>query len=64
MSNEKLNDVVDAIINDEHEQAEVAFHTYLTDKMRKFVTPDFQEVRDGQKAAPVEAPVEAPAAEK
>lgn len=45
MSKETLYKVVDAIINDNNEEAEVSFHTYLSGKMKAAlgqepVTPD------------------------
>lgn len=35
VDNQKLHDMVDAILDDNKEQAQVAFHSYLEDKMRE-----------------------------
>jgi hypothetical protein len=52
MSKEALKQVVDAIINDKQEEAEVSFHTYLSDKMKDMLGGEYQ------------APVPAPAADE
>lgn len=44
---QKLNDMLDAMVNDETEKAEIAFHSYLKDKM--------QDVLKGQQEEPAPA---------
>lgn len=36
---EKLRDMLDAIVDDNNEQAQVAFHSYLEDKMKEVLNP-------------------------
>ena len=35
----KLDDMVDALINKKDDQAEIAFHGYLEDKMKEVLNP-------------------------
>ena len=45
---EKLRDMLDAIIDDNTEKAEVDFHSYVTDKMKEQIhgVADEEEVED------------------
>jgi len=36
----KLNDMLDALIDKNNEQAQVQFHSYLEDKMREVLQPE------------------------
>lgn len=42
----KLNDMLDALINKNNEQAEVHFHDYLEDKMKEVLNPEEVTVDD------------------
>lgn len=43
----KLNDMLDSLIDDKDEQAEVHFHGYLEDKMKGVMQPEVEvEVED------------------
>lgn len=42
----KLNDMLDALIDKNPEQAQVQFHSYLEDKMREVLQPVDVEVKD------------------
>jgi len=37
---EKLRDMLDALIDDNSDKAQVDFHSYLSDKMKEVIHPD------------------------
>ena len=48
---DKLRDMLDAIIDDNSEKAQVDFHSYVTDKMKDTLQP---EVSDGDETVNTE----------
>lgn len=45
----KLNDMLDSLIDDKDEQAQVHFHGYLEDKMKEVMQPEV-EVKDDEES--------------
>jgi len=39
----KLHDMLDNIINDKNEQAQVDFHNYVADKMKEIIHPNSEQ---------------------